>query len=143
MDLEGSDTHKNLLAAFSNESQSSMRYQWFAEQADVEGRPDAAVLFRSVAAIEAGHAQGHLEYLAELGDPLTGSPVGDADENLRSALRSESAEAATIFPAYAETARREGFDELADWFESMAAAEATHIERLRSLLGDEDTPSTP
>lgn len=142
MDLEGSDTHTNLLAAFSNESQSSRRYHWFAEQADVEGRPDAAAVFRSIAAIDAGHANGHLEYLAEVGDPLTGQPIGDADDNVRAAITTELAESEVTFAQFATTARGEGFDEVADWFETMANAQAAHVERLRGLLGDEETPTT-
>lgn len=142
MDLEGSATHQNLLAAFANESQASRRYQWFAEQADVEGRPEAAAMFRSIAAIEAGHAQGHLEYLAEIGDPLTGDPIGDTDENIRAAINSETHESAELFPRFAAAARDEGFHEVAEWFDAMTAAEATHTERLRALLGDEETTST-
>jgi len=63
MSLEGSTTHQNLMHVFARESQANRRYLWFAEQADVEGYPDIAALFRSIAEGETGHAQGLLEYL--------------------------------------------------------------------------------
>ncbi len=72
MSLEGTKTHENLKEAFAGESQANRRYLWFAQKADVEGYPDTAALFRSVAEGETGHAHGHLEYLAEVGDPVDG-----------------------------------------------------------------------
>ena len=69
-DLDGTKTHENLKEAFAGESQANRRYLWFAQKADIEGYPDAAALFRSVAEGETGHAHGHLEYLAEVGDLL-------------------------------------------------------------------------
>ena len=61
MSLKGTKTHENLKHAFAGESQANRRYLWFAQKADVEGYPDAAALFRSVAEGETGHAHGHLE----------------------------------------------------------------------------------
>ena len=82
-DLNGTKTHENLKEAFAGESQANRRYLWFAQKADVEGYPDAAALFRSVAEGETGHAHGHLEYLAEVGDPATGEPIGDTERELQ------------------------------------------------------------
>src|SRR5437764_15493666 len=73
--LKGSKTHENLKSAFAGESQANRRYLYFAKQADVEGRPDIAGLFRDTAEGETGHAHGHLEYLQEVGDPATGEPI--------------------------------------------------------------------
>ena len=67
MALKGSKTEGNLKAAFAGESQANRRYLYFAQKADVEGYPDTAALFRSVAEGETGHAHGHLEYIAEVG----------------------------------------------------------------------------
>ena len=134
MELDGSATHENLKAAFARESKASRKYEWFAEQADVEGYPEAAALLRSIAGIEAGHAQGHLEYLADLGDPETGQPIGDTRDNLTAALTIEERESREMYPQFAQTAREEGLDDVADWFESMATAESAHAERLRSHL---------
>ncbi len=134
MALEGSETHDNLMAAFARESQASSRYHWFAQQADVEGQPAAAALFRAIAERESGHAQGLLEYLAEVGDPATGAVIGDTDDNLRSALAGETSDHSDTYPRYAAMAREEGFVEIAEWFESMIEAEESQAEKFRSAL---------
>ncbi len=72
MDLKGSGTEQNLKDAFAGESQANRRYLYFASKADVEGYNDVAVVFRSTAEGETGHAHGHLEYLEVVGDPATG-----------------------------------------------------------------------
>ena len=82
-DLKGSKTEENLKEAFAGESQANRRYLYFAEKADVEGYPDVAALFRSVAEGETGHAFGHFDFLAETGDPVTGVPVGATTDNLK------------------------------------------------------------
>ena len=80
--LKGSKTEANLKEAFAGESQANRRYLYFAQKADVEGYPDVAALFRSVAEGETGHAFGHFDFLAEIGDPVTGEPVGATEDNL-------------------------------------------------------------
>lgn len=128
-ELQGSETEANLRAAFTLESESSRRFLYFAQQADVEGFPEAAALFRSVAEGETGHAVGHLDFLADVGDPATGKPIGTTDDNLASAAAGERAEAEDTYPAFARTAREEGFDEIADWMESLAVAEQHYAAR--------------
>jgi len=83
--LNGTQTHENLKEAFAGESQANRRYLYFAQKADVEGYPDVAALFRSVAEGETGHAFGHFDFLAEVGDPVTGVTVGKTADNLKSA----------------------------------------------------------
>lgn len=134
MNLDGTQTHRNLLEAFAAESQANRRYLWFAQKADVEGFPDAAMLFRSVAESETGHALGHLEYLAQVGDPATGEPIGDTEDNLKSAIASETYECTQMYPTFAKTAREEGLGEIADWFETLARAEKSHIGRIAQGL---------
>jgi rubrerythrin len=134
MGLEGTKTHDNLKEAFASESQANRRYLWFAQKADIEGYPDTSALFRSVAEGETGHAHGHLEYLAEVGDPITGLPIGDSADNLRSAVASETYEYTEMYPGFAKTAREEGFSEVADWFETLARAEKSHAGRLQQGL---------
>ena len=90
--LQGSKTHDNLKEAFAGESQANRRYLYFAQKADVEGYPDVAALFRSVAEGETGHAFGHFDFLAEVGDPVTGVEVGPTDANLKSAIEDETYE---------------------------------------------------
>ena len=132
--LEGSKTHDNLKAAFAGESQANRRYLYFAQKADVEGYPDAAALFRSVAEGETGHAHGHLEYLAEVGDPATGEKIGDTEDNFRSAVAGETYEYTQMYPGFAKTAREENLNEIADWFETLARAEKSHAGRFQQGL---------
>jgi rubrerythrin len=133
-DLSGTQTHQNLTEAFARDSQTNRRYLWFAQQADVEGHPDVAALFRSVAEGETGHTYGHLEFLAEVGDPVSGEPIGATEENLRAAIAGETHEFTEMYPRFAATAREEGFDEIAEWFESLARAEQGHAGRFEQGL---------
>ncbi len=134
MALAGSETHKNLLDVFARESQANRRYRWFADQADVEGQPDAAVLFRNIADTEAGHAHDALEFLIDVGDPVSGTPIGDAVDNLRAAIASETDDAETRYTGYAETARAEGLDDIADWLETLARSEGSQADRFSAML---------
>ncbi len=128
-DLKGTKTHENLKEAFAGESQANRRYLYFAKQADVEGYPDVAGLFRDTAEGETGHAHGHLDYLRQVGDPATGEPIGDTEANLKSAVAGETYEYTEMYPGFAKTAREEGFAEIADWFETLAKAEKSHAGR--------------
>lgn len=136
MELKGSRTEQNLKNAFSSESQANRRYLYFAQRADVEGFNDVAMVFRSTAEGEAGHAQGHLEFLEEVGDPATGEPIGDTEKNLKAAVVGETHEYTDMYPGMAKTARDEGFDEIADWFETLARAERSHAKRFRKALNE-------
>jgi rubrerythrin len=128
-DLKSSKTFENLKEAFAGESQANRRYLYFAQKADVEGYPDVAALFRSVAEGETGHAFGHFDLLAEVGDPATGVPVGPTSDNLKSAIEGETYEYTEMYPGFAKTARDEGFDQAAEWFETLARAEKSHAGR--------------
>ena len=132
--LKGSKTHENLKSAFAGESQANRRYLYFAKQADVEGRPDIAGLFRDTAEGETGHAHGHLDYLKRVGDPATGLPIGDSKLNLKAAVAGETHEYTDMYPGMARTARDENFDEIADWFETLAKAEKSHAGRFQRAL---------
>ena len=134
MSLKGSKTEENLKAAFAGESQANRRYLYFAQKADVEGFNDVAAVFRSTAEGETGHAHGHLEYLEEVGDPATGKPIGETKENLESAIEGETHEYTDMYPGMAKTAREEGFDEIADWFETLAKAEKSHAGKFQKTL---------
>jgi rubrerythrin len=133
-DLKGSQTEENLKEAFARESQANRRYMYFAQKADVEGCPDVAALFRSVAEGETGHAFGHLDFLALVGDPVTNEPVGTSEDNLRSAIAGETYEYAEMYPEFARIARAEGFPEIADWLETLARAEKSHAGRFTQGL---------
>tara|TARA_B100000519_G_C13854497_1_gene255847 strand:- start:64 stop:489 length:426 start_codon:yes stop_codon:yes gene_type:complete len=134
MNLKESKTAENLKAAFSGESQANRRYLYFAQKADIEGAPDVAQVFRSTAEGETGHAHGHMEYLEEVGDPATGEPMGETKQNLQSAIKGETHEYTDMYPGMARTARDEGFDEIADWFETLAKAEKSHAGKFQRTL---------
>ncbi|MEE2789936.1 MAG: rubrerythrin family protein [Myxococcota bacterium] len=134
--LNGSETHSNLKAAFAGESQANRRYLWMAKIADVEGYPEIAGNFRDTAEGETGHAHGHLDYLKSVGDPATGLPIGATDDNLKASVAGETHEYTDMYPGFASTARKEGFEEIADWFETLAKAEKSHAGRFQALLDE-------
>ena len=131
---KGSKTHTNLKEAFAGESQANRRYLYFAKQADVEGHPDVAGLFRDTAEGETGHAHGHLDYLRHVGDPATGEPFGPTVDNLKSAVAGETYEYTEMYPGMAKDARSEGFADIAEWFETLAKAEKSHAGRFQKAL---------
>jgi len=137
--LQGSKTHDNLKEAFAGESQANRRYLYFAQKADVEGYPDMSALFRSVAEGETGHAFGHFDFLAEVGDPVTGVTVGKTQDNLKSAIEGETYEYTEMYPGFARTARDEGFEEIAEWLETLARAERNHAGRFTQGLRSIDS----
>jgi len=132
--LNGSKTAQNLKDAFAGESMANRRYLYFAQKADVEGQNDISAVFRSTAEGETGHAHGHMEFLQTVGDPATGEPFGDTRANLKSAIAGETHEYTDMYPGMARTAREEGFDEVADWFETLAKAERSHAGRFKKAL---------
>ena len=135
MSFTDSKTHQNLKAAFAGESQANRRYTWMAQVAEKEGLPEVAALFKHSADGETGHALKHLMFLAaQAGDPATGMPLGDSLTNLKSAVAGETYEYTDMYPGMAKSARGEGFDEIADWFETLAKAERSHANRFQKAL---------
>ena len=132
--LKGSKTHTNLKEAFAGESQANRRYLYFAKKADIEGHTDIAGLFRDTAEGETGHAHGHLDYLKEVGDPATDAPIGNTELNLKASIQGETYEYTEMYPGFAKTAREEGFEEVAEWFETLARAERSHAGRFQKGL---------
>jgi len=132
--LKGSKTHQNLKDAFAGESQANRRYLYFARQADIEGHPDVGGLFRDTAEAETGHAHGHLDFLKQAGDPATDKPIGSTDQNLAAAVAGETYEYTEMYPGMAKQARSDKFDEIAEWFETLAKAEKSHAGRFQKAL---------
>ncbi len=132
--LKGTKTHANLKEAFAGESQANRRYLYFARRADIEGYPDVGGLFRDTSEAETGHAFGHLDFLKEVGDPATGEPIGSTEQNLKAAIAGETYEFTEMYPGFARTARDEGFEEAAEWFETLAKAEKSHAGRFTKGL---------
>ena len=121
---------------FAGESQANHRYLYFANKADIEGQNNVAALFRSKAEGETDHAHGHLEFLEQSGNLATGLPIGPTRQNLESAVAGETHEYTDMYPGMAKTARNEGFDEIANWFETLAKAERSHANRYAKALAE-------
>jgi len=136
MELKGSQTEQALKDAFAGESKANRRYLYFATMCDIQGEPDVAAIFRSTGEGETGHAHGHMEYLIDggSGDPETGLPAATVREALESAIAGETHEYTDMYPGMAKTARDEGFDEIADWFETLAKAERSHANKFKKTL---------
>ena len=132
--LKGSNTAQNLKDAVSGESHAKRRHLYCAIKADIEGQNDVAAMFRSAAEGETGHAHGHLEFLEAVGDTATGLPIGSSRQNLAAAVAGETHEYTDMNPGMAKSARDEGFDEIADWFETLAKAERSHANRYQKAL---------
>ncbi len=100
----------------------------------MEGYNDVSAVFRSTAEGETGHAHGHLEYLEAVGDPATDLPIGTTSDNIKAAIAGETYEYTDMYPGMAKAARDEGFDEIGDWFETLAKAERSHANRFQKSL---------
>ena len=124
-DLKGTQTEKNLLEAFAGESQARNKYTFFASKAKKEGYVQISNIFAETAANEKEHAEIWYKI-------LTG--IGTTVENLKEAAEGESYEWNEMYPSFAKTAREEGFDEIAELFEGVAAIEKEHEERYKKLL---------
>mgnify|MGYP000944980703 CR=1 FL=1 len=133
-DLKGTQTHENLKEAFAGESQANRRYLYFAQKADVEGYPDVAALFRSVAEGETGHAFGHFDFLAAAGDPVTGEPVGPTDDNLKSAIAGETYEYTEMYPSFRNAAVAEGHAAAVKEIDEQIAESKEHAEMFKAVL---------
>ena len=98
------------------------------------GLPEIAGNFKETADGETGHAHGHLKFLEQVGDPATGLPIGTTEKNLKAAIAGETHEYESMYPGMAKTARDEGFDDIAEWFETLAKAEKSHAGRFQKML---------
>ena len=135
--IKGTETEKNIMAAFAGESQARNRYTFFASKAKKEGYVQIASIFQETADQEKEHAK-RLFKLLEGGEvEITGSfpagTVGTTEENLLASAGGEHYEHAEMYPSFAETARREGFSDIAAIFEAIAVAEKQHEARYLAL----------
>ena len=127
---EGTQTEKNLLAAFAGESQARNKYTYFASKAKKEGYEQIAALFLKTAENEKEHAKLWFKEL---------DGIGSTAENLAAAADGENHEWTDMYREFAETAEKEGFAELAEKFRGVAAIEKAHEERYRALLRNVET----
>ena len=126
----GTQTEKNLLAAFAGESQARNKYTYFASKAKKEGFEQIAALFLKTADNEKEHAKMWFKEL---------NMLGSTDENLEDAADDENYEWTDMYEEFAKTAEAEGFTELAEKFRGVAAIEKRHEERYRALLRNVQT----
>jgi len=138
MELKGSKTEKNLLAAFAGESQARMRYTFFASVAKKEGYEQISAIFTETADNEKEHAELFFKHLKGGMVEITAEyPAGIIDstaENLLAAADGEKLEWGTLYPDFAEVAEKEGFAEIARTFRMVAKVEEYHERRYRKLL---------
>ena len=138
--LKGTQTEKNILTAFAGESQARNRYTFFASKAREEGYAQIADIFEETANQEKEHAK-RLFKLLEGGElEITGAfPAGSIAttlENLRGSSGGENHEWTSMYPAFAQTAREEGFGNIAVIFSAIAVAEKQHEKRFRGLANN-------
>ena len=127
MDLKGTKTEKNLLAAFAGESQARNKYTYYASKAKKDGFVQIANIFEETAANEKEHAKIWFKY-------LHGGAVPSTEQNLSDAAAGENYEWTDMYAQFAKEAREEGFDEIAAKFEMVGAIEKHHEERYLKLL---------
>ncbi len=138
--LKGTQTEKNLLAAFAGESQARNRYSYFASQAKKEGYEQIAAIFLETAENEKEHAKVFFKHLqggmVEITAMYPAGVIGATAENLKEAAEGEKAEWGTIYPDFASIAEKEGFPEVASSFKYIAQVEAYHEKRYRALCAN-------
>ena len=124
-DLKGTQTEKNLQAAFAGESEARNKYTFFASKAKKDGFVQISNIFAETAANEKEHSEIWYKILTGIGSTI---------ENLQTAADGEGYEWKEMYPSFAKTAREEGFDDIAFLFEKVAAIEKEHEERYKKLL---------
>ncbi|MDD2392085.1 MAG: rubrerythrin family protein [Bacilli bacterium] len=129
MDLKGSKTEKNLIEAFSGESQARNKYSYYASKAKKDGYEQIAALFEETANNEKEHAKIWFKL-------LHGGSVADTITNLNDAAAGENYEWTDMYARFAKDAKEEGFNKIAYLFEEVGKIEKEHEERYRALLSN-------
>ena len=142
MDLNGTNTQTNLMAAFAGESQARNRYTYFASKARKEGFVQIANIFEETANQEREHAKRLFKFMTGGETEITGAfpfgTIGATTDNLKAGAAGENYEWTEMYPGFAATAREEGFDAIADAFEAIAVAEKQHEKRYLALAANID-----
>lgn len=131
MELQGSKTEKNLLAAFAGESQAHTKYLYFASQARKDGYEQMAAIFEETARNEKEHAKLWFK-------ELNGGKIPSTLENLHAAADGENYEWTDMYAEFAKTAEEEGFTKIANLFKAVGEIEKAHEERYRKLISNID-----
>lgn len=139
-ELKGTQTEKNLLAAFAGESQARNRYTYFSSKARKDGYVQIADIFEETANQEKEHAKRFFKFLeggeTEIAAAFPAGIIGDTVDNLKAAAAGEQYEHSQMYPAFAAVARQEGFKQIAVVFENVAVAEKQHEKRYRDLAAN-------
>ncbi len=135
--LKGTKTEQNLLKSFAGESQARMRYDYFAKQAKKEGLVQISQIFTETALNEKEHAKRFFKFLeggaVEITAIYPAGKIGTTLENLKESAEGENEEWTELYPEFAKTALKEGFDEIAEAFTNIAKVEKAHEERYKKL----------
>jgi rubrerythrin len=138
--LKGTQTEKNILTAFAGESQARNRYTYFADQAIKEGYVQIADIFTETADQEKEHAKRLFKLLdggeVQISGAFPAGVIGRTIDNLTASAGGENYEYTEMYPGFAQTARKEGFDAIADVFEAIAVAEKQHEKRYLALAAN-------
>jgi len=139
-ELKGTQTEKNILTAFAGESQARNRYSYFASQAKKDGYVQISDIFEETANQEKEHAKRLFKLLqggeVEISAGFPAGVIGTTLENLKASAGGENYEWTEMYPGFAKTARDEGFEDIANIFESIAVAEKQHEKRYLDLAGN-------
>jgi rubrerythrin len=138
--LKGTKTEKNILTAFSGESQARNRYTYFASQAKKDGYVQMQAIFEETANQEKEHAKRLFKFLeggeVEISGTFPAGVIGTTLDNLKEAAEGEKYEHTQMYPGFAKTAREEGFNEISDVFMAIAVAEKQHEKRYNDLAAN-------
>jgi len=138
MNLENSQTEKNLLKAFAGESQARNRYDYFAKKAKKEGFEQISAIFTETALNEKEHAKKFFKFLegrpVEITATYPAGKIGTTAENLEASAMGENEEWTVLYPEFARVAEEEGFKEVATIFKLIAKIEKAHEDRYKKLL---------
>ncbi|MBN2494667.1 MAG: rubrerythrin family protein [Deltaproteobacteria bacterium] len=139
-EMKGSQTEKNLLTAFAGESQARNRYDYFSGQARKEGYRQISEIFAETATQEREHAKRFFKFLeggeVEIAAAFPAGTIGSTLENLKAAAAGERHEHSELYPGFAKTARKEGFEAIAAVFEAVSVAEKQHEKRYNDLAAN-------
>ena len=142
-ELKGTQTEKNILTAFAGESQARNRYTYFSSQAKKENFVQISDIFDETANQEKEHAKRLFKLLeggeVEVRAAFPAGVIGTTADNLKEASAGENYEWTDMYPSFAEKAKEEGFDNIADIFTSIAVAEKQHEKRYLALLKNIET----
>lgn len=135
-ELKDSKTASNLRQAFAEEAALAFRCLYYATLAEFEGLESHAALLKELAQSGDVAVQGCFDFLKLVKDPESGLSVGGTLKNLQALIQAEARREGRTYPEMAKTARREGFMDIASWFDTLEKSKRAHLRKLRKLADD-------